>query len=144
MAKTKPNQTNKINEMILNNILLYSQMGAQPNYHQRGFIQQQTGADGETHIQTLDRPQGIWQKRRRKDCKNQWGQGYHKNMTHRINHTVLKQQSESLYGYEPGPLNICYTQEALCSSETLNNASLGSLTLLSALRILLLDCLIQP
>lgn len=39
--------------MILNNILLYSQTGDLSSYQQRDFLCQQTGADTETHSQTL-------------------------------------------------------------------------------------------
>lgn len=42
--------------MIPNDILLHSQIGTQPNCHQRGFLQQLTGADAETHSQTEAEP----------------------------------------------------------------------------------------
>lgn len=45
----------KINEMILNDALLYSQISVQPTHHQRGILRQLTGIGAETHSQTLGR-----------------------------------------------------------------------------------------
>lgn len=43
----------KMNEMILNDILLYSQMGAMSSCHQGDFLQQQTRVGAAIHTQTL-------------------------------------------------------------------------------------------
>jgi hypothetical protein len=43
------------------------------------------GGDAETHSQTVGWAWGILQKKRKKDNSSQRGQGYHKNMTHKLN-----------------------------------------------------------
>ena len=53
----------KVNEMIPNNNLLYSQIGAQPNCHQRGLTQQLMETDAEIHRQSLDRAWGVPRKK---------------------------------------------------------------------------------
>lgn len=55
--------------MIPNNILLYLQFSVQISYHEKGFTQQQNITVAETHNETLERAQGILQKRARKDCQ---------------------------------------------------------------------------
>jgi hypothetical protein len=43
------------------------------------------GADAETHSQILAGTQRMPQKKARKDCGSQRGQGQYENMNHRIN-----------------------------------------------------------
>jgi hypothetical protein len=74
--------------MAPNDILLYSDITAQPTCHQRGAIQQLILTDAETYSQTLDGIQEILQKRAKKDCRSQRGEGHHKK-THRINKPKL-------------------------------------------------------
>ena len=52
--------------------------------HQKDSIQQLIGADAELLSQLLLEARGILQKRGRKDCRSQRGQGHHKK-TYRIN-----------------------------------------------------------
>lgn len=45
----------KVNGMVSNDVLLYSQFRAQPSHHQRDFFQQVKGEDAKIHTQTLSR-----------------------------------------------------------------------------------------
>lgn len=86
--KSRDRTTQKVNSVIPNDILLYSQISAQATCHQRasstrlsseGFIQQLSRTEVETHCQTLGRA------RRRKDCRSQNHPGKEEIMAHRIN-----------------------------------------------------------
>jgi hypothetical protein len=74
--KKDKKRKDKLNENIPNDALLYTE--AYHNHHQRSFIHQLMKADSETCSQPLDRALGILQKRRRKQCSSQRGEGLHK------------------------------------------------------------------
>lgn len=48
-----------------------------------------SGADAETHTQTLHEFQGSLQRREADDCRSQKNQAYQKNTTHRTKSAVL-------------------------------------------------------
>ena len=51
----------------------------------RDFRKQVMGADAESHRPTLGGAQGVLRGIRRKDLRNQRGQGHQENTAHRIN-----------------------------------------------------------
>lgn len=73
IPKVEQNMTDqqKVNEMIPNGILIefcYThRIGAEPNCHQRGIIEQPMGAAAENHNQTLSGTLGTPRKRGKKD-----------------------------------------------------------------------------
>ena len=76
----------KVNIMMLNDIMLYSQIDEYHNCHQRAFIQELLETDLKTLSQALGSAWGILLlKRGRRDYRNHRGPGHHKG-THRNNY----------------------------------------------------------
>ena len=68
---------------MLNDILLYSHIGAESNCHQKGVLKQLIETDAETHWQVLARVWGILLKRGRKIVELKGSRTHEK--THTIN-----------------------------------------------------------
>ena len=121
----------KTNVNVILMILCYSQIGALPNYHQRGFTQQLVGTDAETHSQALGRALEILLKLRKKDFWNQRGQGHHKKIQNQLTWTnrvsqSLKWQPGYLHGPDLGPLHVWDSCVVWSSCWIPNSGSKGS------------------
>lgn len=85
----------KKNENKKSMISYYTQIVAYPSHHERGFLQQLMGADGEAYSQTLGRAWRTPEKTDREDYRSQRGQGQQENMAHKINWGVHRDWSSN-------------------------------------------------
>lgn len=93
--KTKATGQENVHEMFPNNVLLYSQICANFNQHQRFFIQQPMGTTQRLTTKHQEKiregihEQNVQGEGGKKDCRYQRGQGHRENTVYKINYTWL-------------------------------------------------------